>query len=206
MTATGTQADSDELAPGPDATYDLVICHEDRIVFHDHYVSPAFRLRMLPQLLTASDVVAEAVDAARANEVHELYQSLSAQWESSPDAVVNAIAKLCRQWGLQIYVSTTKKKTAAPAVLYSVITQYGPGQAVAEHFPTREARRASLIERADTFFRAPGSIPELVLSDEQRLAALVGAFLMPATVLLTESAMDEAAGYYKPSGRPLPIL
>lgn len=206
MTAIGTQVDSDELVPGPDTTYDLVICHNDRIVFHDHYTSPAFRLRMCEQLLTASDVVAGVVDAARANEIHELYQSHVSQWETAPDGVVNMISKLCRRWGIQIYMSTTKKKTAAPAVLYSVITQYGPGQTVAEHFPTRQARRASLIERGETFFDAPGHIPERVLSDDQRLAALVATFLMPATVVLTESALDDANNVYKPSGRPLPII
>lgn len=206
MTAIGTQVDSDELVPGPDITYDLVICHNDRIVFHDHYTSPAFRLRMCEQLLTASDVVAGVVDAARANEIHELCQSHVSQWETAPDAVVNVISKLCRRWGIQIYMSTTKKKTAAPAVLYSVITQYGPGQTVAEHFPTRQARRTSLIERAETFFDAPGHIPERVLSDDQRLAALVATFLMPASVVLTESALDDANNVYKPSGRPLPII
>ncbi|MCQ6272024.1 hypothetical protein M8J71_16255 [Pseudarthrobacter sp. R1] len=206
MTATGIQAGSEELVPGPDSAYDLVICHDDRIVFHDHYPSPAFRLRMCAQLLTASDVVLGAIDASAANEVHELYQSSSGQWESAPDSVVNAIAKLCRRWGVQVYVSTTRKKTEVPAALYSVITEYGPGQTVAEHFTSREARRASLIERADMFFSSRGSIPERVLADEQRLAALVGAFLMPATVLLTEALLDEADGHYKPSGRPLPIL
>ncbi|MFJ2420197.1 hypothetical protein [Streptomyces brevispora] len=47
MTALGTQGDSDEPAPGPLATYDLIICHQDRIVFHDHYESPEQRLRCL---------------------------------------------------------------------------------------------------------------------------------------------------------------
>lgn len=206
MTTIGTQVDSDELVPGPDTTYDLVICHNDRIVFHDHYQSPAFRLRMCEQLLTVSDTLAGVVDAARANEIHELYQSHVSQWETDPDAVMNVISKLCRRWGVQIYMSTTKKKTAAPAVLYSVVTHYGHGQNVAEHFPTRQARRASLIERAETFFDTPGHIPERVLTDDHRLAALVATFLMPATVVLTESALDKADGVYKPSGRPLRII
>ncbi|MFE5864300.1 hypothetical protein [Streptomyces virginiae] len=47
MPALGTQGDSDELVPGPLATYDLIICHQDRIVFHDHYESPEQRLRCL---------------------------------------------------------------------------------------------------------------------------------------------------------------
>ncbi|MEU7318365.1 hypothetical protein [Streptomyces sp. NPDC007083] len=84
MTSIGTQADSDEPASGPDSTYDLIICRDDRIVFHDRYDSPAFRLRMLVQLLTVSDIVASAVNAFRANEIHELHQSRSSQWSTRP--------------------------------------------------------------------------------------------------------------------------
>ncbi|WP_371793114.1 hypothetical protein OG285_32815 [Streptomyces sp. NBC_01471] len=47
MPALGTQGDSDELVCGPPATYDLIICHQDRIVFHDHYDSPQQRPRCL---------------------------------------------------------------------------------------------------------------------------------------------------------------
>lgn len=137
MTMIGTPVDFDELVPGPETTYDLIICRADRIVFHYFYASPAYRLRMCAELLISSDVVADVIDAARANEIHELYQSHTAQWDSEPDAVVNVIAKLCRRWGVQIYVSTTRKKSAAPATLYSVITEYGPGQTIAEHFPTQ---------------------------------------------------------------------
>jgi hypothetical protein len=205
MTAIRTRTDADELVACPDATYDLVICHEDRIVFHDHYSSPAFRLRMCAQLLTASDIAASAVDASRANEIHDLYQSRAKEWEADPDAVITAISKLCRRWGVHVYVSTTRKRSAAPAFLYSVVTEYGPGQVVAEHFTSREARRASLVERADTFFSAPGSIPDLVLADEQRLAALLGTFLMPASVLLAETALDEADGHYRTSCHQLSI-
>jgi len=200
-----TQAGSEELVPGLEVTYDLIICHNDGLVFHDHYISPALRLRMLVQLLTASDVVASAVDATRASEVHEMCRSRSSHWESAPDAVVNAIAKLCRRWGVQVYLSTTKKTTAAPRRLYSVITEYGPGQSVAEHFATRQARRASLIERAETFFDAPDRIPEHALARDERLAALVAMLLTPMTITLTEFALDQTDGVYKPIGPLLPI-
>lgn len=205
MTAIGTPAEPDELVPGPEATYDLILCRHDRIIFHDHYESPPWRLRMLVQLLTATDVVASVFDTDRANQVHDLHHSRSWQWNTAPDSVVDAIAKLCRRWGVQIYVSTTKKKTASAGVLYSVITDYGPGQSVAEHFSTREGRTRSLIERAEHFFAAPGNIPEIVLSDDHRLAALVATFLMPATLTLTEASLDAVDKAYKPSGPP-PVL
>lgn len=48
--ASGTQGDSDQLAPGPLATYARIVCHRDRIVFHDHYESPEQRLRCLRKL------------------------------------------------------------------------------------------------------------------------------------------------------------
>ncbi|WP_327357849.1 hypothetical protein [Streptomyces sp. NBC_01304] len=60
--------------------------------------------------------------------------------------------------GVQLYASATTKKSTAPKTLFSVITEYGPGETLAEHF-----------------FTAPGRIPEIVLADEQRLAARVTA-------------------------------
>ncbi|WP_269146289.1 hypothetical protein [Streptomyces endocoffeicus] len=36
----GTQGDSDEFFPGPPATYDRIICQQDRIVSRDHDESP----------------------------------------------------------------------------------------------------------------------------------------------------------------------
>ncbi|WP_424863069.1 hypothetical protein [Streptomyces sp. MMS24-I29] len=200
MNASSTPRNApDELTP--ETTYDLIICNGDRIAFHDHYENPQFRLRMCIKLLTSAGTFAGVIDAARAARVHELYESRTEHWTSAPDSVVDEAAKLCRRWGVQIYVSTTRKKSAAPAVLYSVTTEYGPDQSVAEHFPDRESRTASLIERAEHFFAAPGHIPAIVLSDEQRLAALVTTFLMPATVTLGESVLDETTGIYRSASR-----
>ncbi|MDL5199589.1 hypothetical protein [Streptomyces sp. ALI-76-A] len=44
-----------------------------------------------------------------------------------------------------------------------------------------------------------------MLADEQRLAALVATLLMPATVTLTESVLDENEGVYRPDSSVLPI-
>src|SRR5207248_65913 len=130
---------SDELAPDLAVTYDLIICHDERIVFHDHYESPDLRLRMCVGLLTDSNVVSRVLDGSRAAEVRDVYQALASRWSTAPDSVVDAIAKCCRTWGVHVYVSTTRKKNMAPATLFTVVTEYGPGQTVAEHFPSREA-------------------------------------------------------------------
>lgn len=205
MTETSTRTESTEFAD-PCETFDLIVLHRDRIVFHDHYDDPQQRLRMCVSLLTQSDVLPSGtIDSLLAAQILCVANARIADWSTEPDTVLNAVSKLCRSEGVNIYVSTTRKKTAAPAVLYSVVTEYGSGQTIAEHFPTREARRCSLIERADNFFAAAGCIPDLVLADEQRLAALVGTFIMPATVLLTESVL-KASGHYEPLGRQLPIL
>ncbi|MFE4834459.1 hypothetical protein ACFRAU_07235 [Arthrobacter sp. NPDC056691] len=197
MTAPGTETVTGEPAPGSRASYDLILCQADRIVFHGHYETPAQRLSMCVGILTASDVFSGTVSAERAAGIHELHHGHVARSNTSPDEAVNAIAKLCRPWGIQLYVGTTARSSAAPPVLYSVITEYGPGQTVAEHFPDRESRSASLIGRAGQFFDAPGHIPEAVLADDHRLAALVATFLMPATVTLTEAAFDATTGAYR---------
>ncbi|MFC9756707.1 hypothetical protein [Streptomyces sp. NPDC056921] len=198
MSASGAKGDSDELAPSPLTTYDLIICHQDRIVFHDYYESTEQRLRMCVWLLMNSDVLAGIITSDRAVWIQELHSSYIV-WDqtglpelrATSDEIVNALAEVCREWGVHLYMSTTAKRTTAPQTLYSVITDYGPGQTVAEHFTDRGSRTASLIERAEHFFASPGHIPAVVRSDEQRLAALIATFLMPATVTLTESVLDE---------------
>ncbi|MFD2794641.1 hypothetical protein ACFS27_13875 [Promicromonospora vindobonensis] len=205
MTTIGTRADSAELDRSSRTTYDLIVCRDDRVVFHDHYATRVQRLSVCVGILTVSDILAGTITSERAAHIHELHRAHVAQWPADPDVVVNAIATLCRAWGVQLYVSTTEKRSAAPRVLYSVVTEYGRGQVVAEHFPDRVARTASLVERAEQFFGATGVIPSSVLCDEQRLAALVATFLMPATVTLTESALDERDGAYRPASGSLPI-
>ncbi|MBK3582258.1 hypothetical protein JHN49_00440 [Streptomyces sp. MBT57] len=212
MNALVTQGDSDKPAPDLHTTYDLIICHQDRIVFHDHYEAPEQRLRMCVGILTNSDVLADTITATRAAQIRDLHNAYIAQRQNGPqeigaarDEVVDALAKLCREWGVQLYVSTTAKKSAAPERLYSVITEYAPGQVVAEHFAARASRTASLVERAEHFFASPGHIPAIVLTDELRLAALVSMFLMPATVTLTESVLDADEGVYRPDSNTAPI-
>ncbi|MFJ2420199.1 hypothetical protein [Streptomyces brevispora] len=163
-------------------------------------------------ILTDSDVLADIITATRAAQIRDLHNAYITQRQSNlqelcatPDEAVNALVKLCREWNLQLYASTTAKKSAAPKTLYSVITKYEPGQAVAEHFPDRMARTASLIKRAEHSLTSPGHIPMTVLADEQRLAALVATLLMPATVTLTRSTLNENEGVYRPESSVLPI-
>ncbi len=214
MTAIGMRHESEELIQSRFATYDLIICHDNRIVFRDQYETREKRLSQCIGILTSSELLAGPITAERASLIHELRDLHMAQGRTDPDRVVNKIAELCRRWDVQVYESTTSRRSCetvasdritAPQMLFSVITDYGPGQTIAEHFPDRESRMASLADRAEQFFAAPGQIPDLVLSDEQRLAALVATFLMPATVALTESALDEADGVYRPIEIPSPL-
>ncbi|WP_181273652.1 hypothetical protein [Brevibacterium oceani] len=206
MTTIDAHRTTDALDDEADATYDLIILRRGRIVFHDHYESPAHRLRMAVGLLTASDLVADAIDA----DACAIIRAEAAVGD--PDGALNRVAKICRDRGVDVYMSTTRKRIAVDAPtpraasrLYSVITDYGQGQMIAEHFATREQRRQELVARAEQFFDAPGNLPEQVLTDDQRLAALVATFLMPATVSLTEAAFDPAEGSFRPAGHPLPI-
>ena len=207
MTTFESNVGSAGLGPASETTHDLIICRGERIVFHEHYASPALRLQMLAQLLELSDVVADAIDASRASQIRSLHESMSDRWSTDPDGVVDVIAKLCRAWDVQIYVSTTRKQSAVPETLFSVVTDYGRGEIAVEHFLTRAARRRSLVERADQCFEAPGRIPERVLVDDARLAALLSALLMPANVSLAEATLDRTAESlrYQPSGELLRI-
>jgi hypothetical protein len=214
MTATGMRHESDELIESRFATYDLIICHDNQIVFRDQYETREKRLSQCVGILTGSDLLADPITAERASLIHERRDLHVAHGRTDPDRVVNEIAELCRRWGVQVYESTTSRRgcetitsnrITAPQVLFSVITEYGPGQTIAEHFPDRDSRTASLVDRAEQFFAAPGQIPDLVLSNEQRLAALVATFLMPATIALTESTLDEADGVYRPTEIPTPL-
>ncbi|MFB6724916.1 hypothetical protein ACFCV3_32365 [Kribbella sp. NPDC056345] len=211
MTAIGARPETGEFIESPHATYDLIICHDNRIIFRGHYETRQKRLDQCIGVLTSSDLLAGTITPERASMIHELHH---AHASANPDRVINNIAELCRRWDIQVYECTTSRRSyqhpasqhaGAPQVLYSVITVYGPGQTIAEHFPSRESRTASLVDRAEHFFATPGQIPDLVLADEQRLAALVATFLMPATIALTESVLGKADGVYRPTGIASPL-
>ncbi|WP_026820051.1 hypothetical protein [Arthrobacter castelli] len=198
MSAINSRTHTDTLVNGQQATHDLIVLNGDRIVFHDHYDSPQQRLDRCISLLTIEDTFKDVIDAVQVLDTHHSLQRRRVE----PDQILNAIAKLCRRWGLNIYLSTTHKKTgpspaAAPLILYSMITNYGPDSTIAEHFSSRQARHEALIERAETFTRAT-LIPYDVLNDETRLAELVATILMPATITLTESALDKENNFYRP--------
>ena len=206
MTTVDSRDHADALVDDPGSTYDLIVLHRDRIVFHDHAGSPKERLRMCTALLTGGGTY-PMVDAG---EINTLVRSRPS---APPDLVLDSVAKLCRRWGVNIYASTTHKKPATPllngpAMLFSVITDYGPGagRTIAEHFPSREARHAGLLQRVGTFFPGHGKQPGISSDDEQRLASLLGALLTPANIMLTESAWNETSGMYAPAGRLLRVL
>lgn len=75
--------------------------------------------------------------------------------------------------GCPVHESTTSRRSCetiasnritAPQVLFSVVTKYGSGQTIAEHFPGHDSRSAGLVDRAEQFYAAPGQIPDLAAS------------------------------------------
>lgn len=194
----------DALGDDGEATHDLIIFRGDRIVFHDHCDTPRQRLELCVRLLTCAEDFRQ-VDPREVQAVMH-----RPRFDEDPDIVLNEIAKLCRRWDVNIYVSTTRKRPARsaqtqPERLFSVITDYGSGHVISEHFTTRRLRRDELVARAEQFFDGPARLPEAVLTDDNRLAALIAAFLAPATVSLTESVRDPSGSRYMPAGGPLPV-
>lgn len=187
-------------------SYDLIMCENDRIVYHEPFGSAALRLSTCVGVLTVSDLLSRAITADRAAMIDEVHRDNSSKWTTRPDDVLNAIAKLCRPWGVQVYASAPLRGPAErlvagpPAELYSVVTDYGHGDVMVEHFPDRASRTASLRQRLDQFVGKQDSVPEALRDDDQRLASLVSAFLMTAAVSLAETVFDPAQGFYKPSG------
>ncbi|QWF85692.1 hypothetical protein [Amycolatopsis sp. CA-230715] len=198
MTVIGPRAKLETVAPGSITSYHLIIIHNDQVVFHEQFEHPEPRLRVCASVLADSDLLSrEVITSTRAAQIRKLYEN---RRNTSHDVHLKEIATVCRAWGVHIYASTTVKKSSAPDALFSVITAYEPDQVDAEHFTSREARRVSLVERVDQFLAAPGCLLDDVVANEQQLAALVAAFLMPATVSLTESVLDAEDGVYRSTG------
>lgn len=189
----------DVLIPGPaddvvQVDHDLIVLVRDRIVFHEHYGTPEQRLRVCFTLLTASDLVSPIVFGHRAAQLYALEIDL---FRLDPDVALNRLAKIVRDWGINVYVSTSARRETAPDHLYSVITDYRDGRVVAEHFLSAEARTASLSERAENFFEGPGQIPPNVLASDQSLVSLLMTYLQPVVVTLTDTAFDASKKHYR---------
>lgn len=88
MTESSPQGNSDELTPSLLTTYDLIICHENRIVFHEHYESPEQRQRACVWVLMESGVLAGIVTSDRSVWIMELHSSLIEQQQTRPPETV----------------------------------------------------------------------------------------------------------------------
>lgn len=78
---------------------------------------------------------------------------------------------------------------------YSVVTSYGSGQVIAEHFPSPKARSDSLRERAEQGRLAPVA----PTADDDALVVILSTSL-PVAIHLIQSELDADIGVYRPSG------
>lgn len=63
----------------------------------------------------------------------------------------------------------------------------------------------SPLQRAEHLFASPCHIHAIVLTDEQRVAALVASALTQAIVTLTRVVVNEGGGVYRSDSRALPV-
>lgn len=185
-------------------SYDLIINHTGRIIFHDWYTTPQARLSALVSLLTASDLTTGVLDRGVIQAVARRHEANVRYWTADPDTVVAAINEELTGTGVSVHLSTTRRERCrheSAQIAFSVITDYGEGRVALEHYDSRTKRAAALLERAQQFFGASDAIPAFIRRDEQRLAVLVGALIHPATVSLAEATYDPAAKAYRPVAR-----
>jgi len=197
---------TDTFDDASDAAHDLIILDGDRIVFHDYYRSPT--QRMIEALRLVTSCFADSIDASTLKAIRRdlpVSQITALTDDDAADRCLNTLSKLCRTSGVYLYVTTTHRPAAAPIELFTVITDYGSGHVVTEHFTDRQTRRESLLGRAQQFFASPEHIPDRILTDDQRLAAMISTLLTPAQVHLTESVRNERTGVYIPAGGLLPV-
>lgn len=107
---------------------------------------------------------------------------------------------------MDVYPSTTHRpmRTARPASLHSVITDYGDGHVV-ERFPSWADRQQSLVERAEQIFDSPDNVPSTVLNEENRLAGLLPNLFLPAVATIADADLGEPDGVYRPARRLMPV-
>ncbi|QXV57399.1 hypothetical protein [Amycolatopsis sp. TNS106] len=198
MTVGPANTESADDASGHAVTFDLMICHDDQILFHDHYESREARLSVCLGILTGTHLVSGILGPSGEAAIRDIHDARLTLADSSPDAIVRDIADVCRQSDVRIYTRTKTRTPTAPTRLYSVVTQYRPNHVTAEHFTTRTARHESLLERVSHLHAGAGAPTESALPEEESLAVLLEALLAPARISLTESVLDATDGVYKP--------
>lgn len=192
-----------------DTAHDLIILRADRIVFHDHYASRHERLLAAHHLVTTCEKLSGDLGGHTLAEIDRLTipHPAGSGDDHRADQLIDQLAKLCRAGGVHLYITTTHRPQATvnPAELFTVVTDYGFDNVVTEHFTDRDARRRSLIERAEQFSTSREIIPDLTLVDDRQLTGMISSRLAPAAIHLTESTFNESTGTYAPAGAMLPI-
>lgn len=135
-----------------------------------------------------------------------------------PDAALAFIAAVCADWGIRIKSTDDTKPPmdrtrpilqtldqladvygtpVRPKRLYAVITEHD-GKTGMELFDTPAARRASLLERIGNLRGSEGPVPARFADDDEKLALLLTALLLPDEVRLAESVWDPELVFYRP--------
>jgi len=194
----------------------LIMIDRDRLVSHTVHVSPEVRLQALVTRLTAVDVFARVPAAMVLAIAGDRSDAQTA------DVTANRIAKLARRYQVLVFFTGPEQPGSVPTApvrparpessqaantgtgtapkaerLFSVITEYCPGQSIVEHFDSRQSRHDSLVERAGHL--AAGELdvclPELS-KDDAMLATFIQLGLNASAVTLTDAAWDQSTRSY----------
>lgn len=198
-----------------ETTFDLIVLRESELLHHSTHTTVRQRLETCAQALQA----VQPTETTLGQTVNAVLNALD---HEHPDTTLAILAQTASEHGLRVHASSplgsqeTSRETEAPATasdpvqphprLFSVITEYEPGQIILEHFTSRASRLADLRERVEQFITEPEILPAEVVNDEQRLALLVATLLPAHRVGLAETVWNQRAGHYSPVIGGIPIV
>lgn len=166
---------SDITPPAPAAALTLhtaLVLDDAAVVLDEIHTDPMQRNQSVLQLLRANH---DEVDTQDIDEILAAYQHVLT------DDALSEIAALYIDYSVDVYLSE-HTIAAGPQQLFSVLTDYGNGEQIIEHYPTEHARTQSLRERADAISAidpSTGEAPDFSQASAADCVEVLDAMLSP---------------------------
>lgn len=156
--------------------YTVLVTDELDTVLNDAYEHASARRDAVVELLLANH------DEVEQSEVDEILLSYGG---ANADVALNEVVTLLVERGAEIDVTVgTRERDLGPMRIYSTFTDYGNGSFWIEHYPTAEARLASLRERAFTLSDT-GDVAMFADADEDTCRRAIDGGLAPTRGRIT---------------------
>lgn len=128
-----------DRAPAPEATADLIVLRDGRIVAHHACADAVHRLRTALRLLEESprllktkifdDSATRTADQMRRNAVHDVCTLDDPRIEAQPDRLFHELSKVCAGWGVQLAISDPIRETTG----WTLFGRWDEDQLVIDH-------------------------------------------------------------------------